>query len=106
MSDPNALPPEQRRQAAEILYAQTRTWLEDPDSDPESDPDSTVGVSVRRGIDSRLNVVSGDRELHPNGTATVVLESNGGARHSTGPDVVPVPAMGGPPYSGGGSRSG
>lgn len=50
-------------------------------------------------MDSRLNVVSGDRELHPNGTATVVLEING-ARHSTGPDVVPVSAMGGPPYSG------
>jgi hypothetical protein len=98
MSDPSALPPEQRRQVAEILCEQIRTWLEDPDS--------TVDLSVRRGMDSRTNVVSGDREVHPNGTATVVLEINGGARHSTGPDVVPVPAMGGPPYSGGGSRTG
>lgn len=60
MSDPSALPPEQRRQAAEILCAQISTWLEDPDS--------TVDVSVRRGMDSRMNVVSGARELHPNGT--------------------------------------
>lgn len=61
MSDPSALPPEQRRQAAEIVCAQIRTWLEDPDS--------TFEVSLRRGMDSRMNVVSGDRELHPNGTA-------------------------------------
>ena len=98
MSDPSAMSPEQRRQAAEILCAQIRTWL--------ADPDSTVDVSVRRGMDSRMNAVSGDREIHPNGTATVVLRINGGARDSTGPDVVPVPAMGGPPFSGGGSRTG
>jgi hypothetical protein len=97
MSDANALSPEQRRQAAEMLCAQIRAWLEDPDS--------TFEVSVRRGMDSRTNVVSGDREIHPNGTATVVLEINGGARHSTGPGVVPGSAVGWPPYPGGGPRT-
>ena len=85
MNDPGALSPEQRRQAADILCAQVRSWLEDPLS--------TFRVSVQRGLDSRMNVVSGDREMRPNGTATVTLEINGGARHSTGPGVVPVPAV-------------
>ena len=85
MSDENALSPEQRRQAADILCAQVRAWMEDPDS--------TFSLLVRRGMDSRNNVVSGGREMRPNGTATVVLEINGGARDSTGPDVVPLPAV-------------
>jgi hypothetical protein len=85
MNDPHTLSPQQRRQAADILCAQVRSWLEDPAS--------TFRVSVQRGLDSRTNVMSGTRELHPNGTATVVLEINGGARHSTGPDVVPLPAV-------------
>jgi hypothetical protein len=33
------------------------------------------------------------REMQPNGTATVVLEINGGARDVVGSDVVPVPAV-------------
>ena len=85
MSDSSALSPEQRRQTADVLCAQIRAWLEDPRT--------TFDLSVRRGLDSRTNAVSGDPELHPNGTATVVLQINGGARHSTGPDVVPVPAV-------------
>ena len=87
MSDPHALSPEQRRQAADILCAQIRTWLEDPAS--------TFSISVRRGLNSRMNVVSGVREMNPNGTATVLLEINGGARNVTGPPVVPVPALAG-----------
>jgi hypothetical protein len=85
MSNPHALSPEQRRQAADILCAQVRSWLEDPQS--------TFRVSVQRGLHSQMNVVSGVREMHPNGTATVVLEINGGARDSKGPDVIPVPAV-------------
>jgi hypothetical protein len=85
MSDPSALTPEQRRQAADILCAQVRAWMEDPQS--------TFDVSVQRGLDSRMNVATGAREMHPNGTATVVLQINGGAQHSTGPDVVPVPSL-------------
>ena len=85
MSDPSALSPEQRRQAADTLCAQIRAWMEDPRT--------RFSVSVKRGMDSRTNAVSGGREIHPNGTATVVLEINGGARDSTGPDVVQVPAV-------------
>ncbi len=85
MSDPHALSPEQRRQAADTLCAQIRAWIEDPGS--------TFQLSVRRGLDSRMNLASGARELHPNGTATVVLEINGGASHRTWPDAVPVPAI-------------
>jgi hypothetical protein len=85
MSDPNALSPEQRRQAADILCAQVRGWLEDPDS--------TFTVSVRRGLDAWMNLATGERELQPNRTATVVLEINGGARHVTRPDVLPLPRL-------------
>lgn len=85
MSDPHALSPEQRRRAAEILCAQIRAWMEDPKG--------TFTLSVRRGLDSRMNVLTGGRELDPNGTATVLLEINGGARDVTGPDVVPLPAL-------------
>lgn len=85
MNDPHALSPEQRRQAADILCAQIRTWLEDPES--------TFSISVRRGMDSRMNVATGVREMHPNGTATVVVEINGGAQDVVGSDVVPVPAV-------------
>jgi hypothetical protein len=87
MSDPQALSPEQRRQAADILCAQIRAWVEDPES--------TFRISVRRGLDSRMNVASGVREMNPNGTATVLLEINGGARDVVGRDVVPVPALAG-----------
>jgi hypothetical protein len=87
MSDPQALSPEQRRQAADILCAQIRAWLEDPES--------TFRISVSRGLDSRMNVASGVREMNPNGTATVLLEINGGARDVVGRDVVPVPALAG-----------
>ena len=85
MSDPNALSPEQRRQAADILCAQVRSWLEDPQN--------TFDLTVRRGLDSRMNLGTGVREMHPNGTATVLLEINGGARDAAGPDVVPIPGM-------------
>lgn len=85
MSDPHALSPEQRRQAADILCAQIRAWLEDPES--------TFSISVRRGLDSRMNVATGVREMNPNGTATVLLEVNGGARDVRGADAVPVPAL-------------
>lgn len=85
MSDPHALSPEQRRQAADILCAQVRCWMEDPES--------TFTVSVRRGLDARMNLATGVREMHPNGTATVVLEINGGARDLVGRDVLPLPAV-------------
>lgn len=85
MSDPSALTPEQRRIAADILCAQVRSWIEDPRN--------TFTLSVQRGLDSRMNVANGVREMQPNGTATVVLHVNGGAEHSTGPDVIPVPAV-------------
>lgn len=85
MSDPHALSPEQRRVAADILCAQIRAWMEDPES--------TFQLSVRRGMDSRMNLATGARDLHPNGTATVVLEINGGASHTERPDALPVPAI-------------
>jgi hypothetical protein len=85
MSDSHTLSPEQRRQAADILCAQVRSWMEDPDS--------TFAVSVRRGLHARMNLATGVREMHPNGTATVVLEINGGARDVTGPDVLPLPGV-------------
>jgi hypothetical protein len=82
MSDSHALSPEQRRQAADILCTQIRAWMEDPES--------TFEVSVKRGLDSRMNVSTGVREMQPNGTATVILHINGGARDVVGPDVMPV----------------
>ena len=85
MSDPHALSPAQRRQAADILCAQIRAWVEDPDS--------TFSISVQRGLDSRMNVATGVREMNPNGSATVLLEVNGGARDVIGPDVVQVPSL-------------
>jgi septum formation inhibitor MinC len=85
MSDPHALSPEQRRQAADILCAQVRSWMEDPES--------TFTISVRRGLYARMNLATGVREMHPNGTATVVLEVNGGARDVTDRDVLPVPGV-------------
>jgi hypothetical protein len=85
MTDPDALSPAQRRQAADILCAQVRSWMEDP---------STVyHVSVQRGMDARPNLATGQDELHPNGTATLVLHVNGGARHSSSPGVLPVPRV-------------
>jgi hypothetical protein len=83
--DSSALTPEMRRQAADILCAQVRSWIEDPQS--------TFELTVQRGLDSRMNVATGVREMQPNGTATVVLQINGGARDSVGPDVVSVPAV-------------
>lgn len=85
MSDPHALSPEQRRLAADTLCAQIRAWMEDPES--------TFQLSVRRGMDFRMNLATGARDLHPNGSATVVLEVNGGAKHNEWPGAVPVPGI-------------
>lgn len=83
MFDAQALTPEQRRQTAETLCAQVRSWLEDPQA--------AVEVVLERGLDVRQNAATGDDELRPNGSATLILHVNGGAAHSTGPAVIPVP---------------
>lgn len=40
-----------------------------------------------------MNVSTGVRRMQPNGTGTVILQINGGARDVAGPDVMPVPGI-------------
>jgi hypothetical protein len=81
--------PEQRQAHAETLHELIRTWVEQGEADFE--------VELKRGVDWRTDVSSGDRRPKANSTLTLTLTINGGAEERAGPSIVPTTRVFGPP---------
>ncbi len=87
MDEANGLSSEHRRRTAEIVSQHVREWIEDSKND--------FRVSITRGVERRMNLLTALPERQPNGTITVLLEINGGAKDTSGPNVItPPPVVG------------